>query len=142
MLPENGIGLSPDENTVYAARRRRRGCGRSNCPRPAKSSRDTLYIAAKRQADCGARRLSDFELARGRSLRQCLRGDADLGLYLVIAPDGTLDQKVPTGDRMTTNMVSGGPDMKTAYVPLSGRGQLIAMENWTRPGLKLNFLNK
>jgi gluconolactonase len=31
--------------------------------------------------------------------------------------------------------------LKTAYITLSGKGQLIAMD-WARHGLALNFLNK
>src|SRR5216683_1857248 len=46
------------------------------------------------------------------------------GCISVIAPDGTLVEQVPT-----------------AYITLSGRGELVAMD-WPRPGLPLNFLNK
>ena len=59
----------------------------------------------------------------------------------VIAPGGTLVEQVPTGDRVTTNVAFGGPELKTAYITLSGKGELIAMD-WPRPGLALNFLNK
>jgi len=48
---------------------------------------------------------------------------------------------VPTGDRVTTNIAFGGPDLKTAYITLSGKGELVAID-WARPGLALNFLNK
>ena len=58
-----------------------------------------------------------------------------------IAPDGSVVEQVPTGDRVTTNIAFGGPELKTAYITLSGKGQLIAMD-WARPGLPLNFLNK
>ena len=63
------------------------------------------------------------------------------GCISVIAPDGTLVEQVPTGDRVTTNIAFGGPELKTAYITLSGKGELIAMD-WPRPGLPLNFLNK
>jgi gluconolactonase len=39
---------------------------------------------------------------------------------------------------MTTNICFGGPDLKTAYVTLSGSGRLVALE-WERPGLRLNY---
>jgi gluconolactonase len=48
---------------------------------------------------------------------------------------------VPTGDRVTTNIAFGGSELKTAYITLSGKGELIAMD-WPRSGLPLNFLNK
>jgi gluconolactonase len=63
------------------------------------------------------------------------------GCISVIAPDGTLVEQVPTGDRVTTNIAFGGPGLKTAYITLSGKGELIAMD-WPRGGLPLNFLNK
>ena len=63
------------------------------------------------------------------------------GCISVIAPDGALVEQVPTGNRVTTNIAFGGPELKTAYITLSGKGELIAMD-WARPGLALNFLNK
>jgi len=63
------------------------------------------------------------------------------GCISVIAPDGTIVEQVPTGDRVTTNIAFGGPEPKTAYITLSGKGELIAMD-WARPGLPLNFLNR
>jgi gluconolactonase len=63
------------------------------------------------------------------------------GCISVIAPDGKLVEQVQTGDRVTTNIAFGGPDLKTAYITLSGKGELVAMD-WSRPGLPLNFLNR
>jgi gluconolactonase len=63
------------------------------------------------------------------------------GCITVIAPDGGIVEQVPTGDRVTTNIAFGGPELKTACITLSGKGELVAMD-WARPGLPLNFLNK
>jgi gluconolactonase len=63
------------------------------------------------------------------------------GAITVIAPDGKIVEQVETGDHMTTNIAFGGADLKTAYITLSGKGELVAMD-WPRPGLPLNFLNK
>ena len=41
-------------------------------------------------------------------------------------------------DVYPTNICFGGKDMKTAYITLSGTGQLAAMD-WPEPGLRLNF---
>jgi gluconolactonase len=48
------------------------------------------------------------------------------GCISVIAPNGSIVEQVSTGDRVTTNIAFGGPDLKTAYITLSGKGQLIA----------------
>ncbi len=41
-------------------------------------------------------------------------------------------------DPMVTNICFGGPDMKTAYITLSGTGQLVSMD-WPEPGLPLAY---
>lgn len=38
---------------------------------------------------------------------------------------------------VVTNICFGGPDMRTAFITLSGTGRLISMD-WPEPGLKLN----
>jgi gluconolactonase len=60
------------------------------------------------------------------------------GGVTVISPDGNSVEHIPTPDPVTTNLCFGGPDLRTAYVTLSGTGRLVAME-WPRPGLKLNY---
>jgi gluconolactonase len=55
----------------------------------------------------------------------------------VFSPDGSLVRHVPMPDPLTTNICFGGPDLRTAYVTLSGSGRLVAFE-WERPGLRLN----
>jgi gluconolactonase len=63
------------------------------------------------------------------------------GGITIISPDGARVEHVPMPDPLTTNICFGGPDLKTAYITLSGKGQLVAMD-WPRPGLPLNFLNR
>jgi gluconolactonase len=62
------------------------------------------------------------------------------GGVTVISPKGELLDFIPTGDLLTTNVCFGGPDLKTAYVTLSGTGRLVSTD-WPRPGAKLNYLN-
>ena len=40
-------------------------------------------------------------------------------------------------DPYVTNIAFGGPDMTTAYITVSGRGQLYEAD-WSRPGLRLH----
>ncbi len=58
----------------------------------------------------------------------------------VISPAGELVEFVATDDPFTTNICFGGPDLKTAYITLSGTGRLVKMD-WPRGGAKLNYLN-
>ena len=41
-------------------------------------------------------------------------------------------------DVYTTNICFGGPDLRTAFVTLSGIGQLVSLP-WPEAGLRLNF---
>jgi gluconolactonase len=56
----------------------------------------------------------------------------------VVSPEGELVEFVATPDPFTTNICWGGDDLRTAYVTLSGTGQLAAMR-WPRPGLPLAY---
>ena len=56
----------------------------------------------------------------------------------VISPDGASVEHLPTPDPLTTNICFGGPDLRTAYITLTGLGTLVAMD-WPRPGLKLHY---
>ncbi|ESZ87266.1 MAG: glconolactonase [Blastomonas sp. CACIA14H2] len=58
----------------------------------------------------------------------------------VVSPDGELVEFVATDDPFTTNICFGGPDLKTAYITLSGTGRLVKVD-WPRGGAKLNYLN-
>ena len=60
------------------------------------------------------------------------------GGITVISPDGASMEFIPTGDPLTTNICFGGPDLRTAYITLTGTGKLVAMD-WPRPGLKLHY---
>jgi gluconolactonase len=142
MLPLNGIGLSPDEATVYAAETPTARLWAFDVSAPGEvKPRDVIYRgeSGKPIAGLGGYQMFD-SLAVEASGHVCV-ATLISGCISVIAPDGTVVEQVPTGDRVTTNIAFGGPDLKTAYITLSGKGELIAMD-WPRPGLPLNFLNK
>ena len=58
------------------------------------------------------------------------------GSVSVVAPTGGLIRQVPMPDMFCTNICFGGADLRTAYMTLSGTGQLVAMD-WPEPGLRL-----
>ena len=60
------------------------------------------------------------------------------GGITVISPNGHNIRHIPLPDVYTTNICFGDPDMRTAYVTLSGPGQLVSFQ-WERPGLRLNY---
>ena len=142
MLPANGIGLSPDEKTVYVAetptaRLWAFSVGATGQIVPG----EPIYRGemGKPISGLGGYQMYD-SLAVEASGNVCV-ATLISGCISVIAPDGKLVEQVPTGDNVTTNIAFGGPELKTAYITLSGKGELIAMD-WPRGGLPLNFLNK
>jgi gluconolactonase len=60
------------------------------------------------------------------------------GCVTVISPGGQILRQVMLPDPMVTNLCFGGPDLRTAYVTLSGTGRLVAMD-WPDPGLRLPY---
>ena len=142
VLPANGIGLSPDEKTVYIAETPTARLWAYDIPEPGTvKPRDVIYRGERGKPIAGLGGYQMFDsLAVEASGNVCV-ATLISGCISVIAPDGTLVEQVATGDRVTTNIAFGGPELKTAYITLSGKGQLVAID-WARPGLPLNFLNK
>jgi gluconolactonase len=142
VLSPNGIGLSPDERTLYVAETRGArlwafdivGPGEvRKHPYPSPSGGRQLFQP-------GGRDYKRFDsLAVEASGNVCV-ATLGTGGITVIAPDGELVDFVPMPDTMTTNLCFGGEGLGTAYVTLSASGRLVSLP-WPRPGLPLNFLN-
>ncbi len=56
----------------------------------------------------------------------------------VIAANGGISRQIPMPDPFPTNLCFGGEDRRTAFITLSGRGQLVAMP-WHCEGMTLSF---
>lgn len=142
MLPANGIGLSPDEKTVYVAETPTARLWAYDISAPGEiRPRDVIYRGERGTPIAGLGGYQMFDsLAVEASGNICV-ATLISGCISVIARDGRLVEQIPTGDRVTTNIAFGGPELKTAYITLSGRGELVTMD-WPRGGLPLNFLNR
>ncbi len=131
----NGVGLSPDENVVYAAETDTArlwafdvvGEGEVAARAPGFMAR---YIAGQ------------SEHCYFDSLAVQANGDICVATIIksgitTITPEGKCSH-VGLPDPIVTNIAFGGADMKDAYITLSGTGKLIKAR-WPEPGLKLNF---
>ena len=135
-LTPNGIGLSPDGKTLYVAE--------------TETSRLWSYpIAAP-----GELALQPFPSPNGGRLVHGLPGyqrfdslavEAGGNICVATLVRGGISVFSPAGDLLEfheapegycTNICFGGPDMRTAYITLSGYGQLFEAR-WPRPGLDL-----
>jgi gluconolactonase len=142
LFSANGIGLSPDERKVYAVETPTARVWSYDIASPGEiKPMEALYRNERGVCIAGLGGYQMFDsLALEASGNICV-ATLIKGAISVIAPDGKLIEQVETGDRMTTNICFGGPELRTAFITLSGKGQLVAMD-WPRPGLPLNFLNK
>ncbi|MGC2967753.1 SMP-30/gluconolactonase/LRE family protein [Paraburkholderia aspalathi] len=139
MLTPNGIGLSPDERTLYVAETETTTVWAFDIAGPGKLT-VSPYPTPGRVLWKGSPDFWFDSLAIEESGNICV---ATLfgGCVTVLSPAGELIETREMPDRLTTNICFGGPDLKNAFVTLSGTGRLVEVE-WSRPGLPLNFLNK
>jgi gluconolactonase len=137
IVTANGVGLSPDEKTLYVAETETGRLYSYRITAPGE-------IVAPNPADPGGPLLAQIEgfkrydsLAVEENGNICVAGLTP-GSITVISPEGKEVECIAMPDELPTNICFGDEDMRTAYVTLSGSGRLIRMR-WPRPGLRLNF---
>ena len=137
----NGIGLSPDEKTLYVAETEGGrlfafdivGDGEVKLLPYPESLNGGRYITS----DTGMRRYDSLAVEAGGNV--CV-ATLFTGGITVASPDGGTVEFVETGDGYTTNICFGGENLQKAYITLSWQGLLVECD-WPRVGLPLNFLN-
>ena len=132
----NGIGLSPDEKTLYVA----------ETPTGRLYAFDLVgpgQIGGRRVVGAGPS-APPLGLALCDSL--CVDGEGNIIVATLVnggltsfAPNGSKAEHTPCPDILTTNACFAGPDLRTLYVTLSTTGKMIAFDNWPTKGLKLAF---
>jgi gluconolactonase len=138
ILSPNGVGLSPDERTVYVADTEMARLWAFDVEAPGVIRKHPF------PSPHGGRCLGGIgEFCRFDSLAVEASGNICVatlvtGKITVFAPDGRVVREVAMPDSHPTNICFGGPDLRTAYVTLSGNGELAALP-WPEPGLRLNF---
>ena len=126
-LSYNGIGISPDMTTVYAA-----------------DTYSARLWAVDRRAELQTPRLvgtapgpvfldSLAMTAAGNVCVAAVTGSA----MATFTPGGEVTM-TPVADRLVTNIAFGGEDMMYAYLTFSGHGTLVKAR-WHEPGMKLVY---
>ena len=140
LITPNGIGLSPDEKTLYAPETDagkvwawpvlgRGELGKEPWPSP----HGGRYLNGIR----GYQRYDSLAVEANGNICVATMGYGEPGPGIsVFAPDGEFLEFHKAPEFYCTNIAFGGPDMRTAYITLSGYGRLVAAE-WPRPGLRL-----
>ena len=138
ILTPNGIGLSPNEETLYVASTESAQLWAFDLVGPGQ-------IARRGFPSPNGGRLLYNQAGYQRYDSLAVDGDGNIcvatlitGHITVVSPAGSLVRQVALRDPYTTNICFGGPGLRTAFITLSGKGQLIAM-TWPLPGLRLNF---
>jgi gluconolactonase len=136
MLTPNGVGLSPDERTLYVAETHTSRVWAFAIERPGVLAPATsLFDAGSVLGPLPGYQLLD-SLAVEASGKVCVATLVNGGIT-VFDPKGGFEH-VPVPDPLTTNICFGGPDLQTAFITASSSGKLYKCR-WPRPGLKLAF---
>jgi len=125
----NGIALSPDGRTLYAAETFSARIWAWDVTGPgqlAHAPRNLLGGTGRLVAGLGGFQLCDS-----------MAVDAEGNLHVatipngisVISPDGRLLEQIAMPERIATNICFGGPKLRTAYVTLSSTGRVVAFES-------------
>jgi gluconolactonase len=141
MITPNGVGLSPDERTLYVADTEAARLWAFDLVAPG------IIQRAPFPSPHGGRCLVTMPgLCRFDSLAVEASGHIAVttmltGAITVFTPTGQIVRSVEMPDTHPTNLCFGGADMKTAFITLSRKGDLVSMA-WPEPGLRLNFHDK
>jgi gluconolactonase len=138
MMTPNGIGLSPDEETLYVAETEAARLWAFDIAEPGVVKKAPWPSPHGGRCIAGMGGYQRFDsLAVQEDGRVCVATLINGGIT-VISPDGRHVEHHPTGDPMTTNICFGGSGRKTAFLTLSWSGRLVAAD-WPSAGLRLNY---
>jgi gluconolactonase len=134
----NGIGLSPDEKTLYYAETATGRVWSFKIVGPGQIEREPFpsphggkFVGSVP----GYRLLDSLAVEEGGNI--CVGTLMDGGVT-VFSPSGEIIETFSYPDFLVTNLCFGGIDMRTAFVTLSATGRLVKTR-WPRSGLRPNF---
>lgn len=143
LISPNGVGLSPDERTVYMADTMTGRLWALEIESPGKLAPLPPLSQGRVVATLPNYQLLD-SLAVEAGGKVCVATIINGGIT-VFDPAGEeafgkpgVVEHFPLPDLLTTNICFGGEDMRDAWFTCSGTGCLYKAR-WPRPGLKLNF---
>jgi gluconolactonase len=136
ILTPNGIGLSPDGKILYVAETETARLWAWDVLAPGVVGKAPFPSPHGGRLMVGLGGFQRFDsLAVDGAGNVCVATLVN-GSVSVVAPEGGLVRQVAMPDMFCTNICFGGSDLRTAYMTLSGTGQLVAMD-WDGSGLRL-----
>ena len=141
-MTPNGIGLSPDEKTLYVAETEGGKLYSYNIIGNGEVEKilfpDSTNGGLLLNKEGGVKRFDSLALESNGNI--CVATLLNGGIS-VISPSGELVEFVNFEDPYITNICFGSHKLKTAFITASYEGLLLEVD-WNREGLPLNFLNK
>jgi len=142
LITANGIGLSPDERTLYVSETALRNVWAFDIIGPGQIKRTAWPPSANGGSLVvglpGYNRLDSMAIDSAGNI--CVASLINGGIWEISA-DGASQRHLPLPDHFTTNICFGGDDMCDAFVTLSASGLLVKIR-WPRPGHPLAYLNR
>ncbi|BCW88805.1 Lactonase drp35 [Alphaproteobacteria bacterium SO-S41] len=140
IMAPNGVGLSPDEKTVYYAETLSGRLFKSAIAKPGQLAVAKGAIPGGTMVGAPDSHVYFDSLAVQADGSVCVATILQGGITTFVPATGKskLTSLAQFGDLLVTNIAFGGKGMKTAYITLSGTGKLLKMD-WAKAGLKLNF---
>ena len=134
----NGISLAPDGKVLYVAETETARLSAFDIVAPGVVRKHPFPSPHGGRTLCGLPGLQYFDSLAVEAGGNVCVGTLLTGYITVVSPDGAIVRQVKVPDTYPTNICFGGAGLKTAYITLSGRGELVAMD-WPEPGLALNY---
>jgi len=135
LFSPNGVGLSPDENVVYAADTQLGRLWAFDVLNPGELVPPAGFAPGRVICNLPGYQLLD-SLAVEAGGKVCVATIINGGITAFDPTGETEHFAVP--DLVCTNICFGGADMRDAWITASSTGKLFKVR-WPRPGLKLNF---
>ena len=138
LITPNGVGLSPDGDMLYVSETETGRVWSFPVTAPGVLAKQPWPSPAGGRflgGPQGYQRFDSMAIEEGGNV--CVASLVRGGIS-VFAPDGGLVEFWEAPEPYCTNIAFGGPDMRRAYVTLSGYGRLIEVD-WPRAGLKLAY---
>ncbi len=135
LISPNGVGLSPDEKTVYVADTHLGRLWAFDLSGPGDMPVYDLFSPGRVVCNLPGYQLLD-SLAVEAGGKVCVATIINGGIT-AFDPDGTTEHYA-FPDLVVTNICFGGADMRDAWITCSSTGKLFK-SRWPRPGLKLNY---
>jgi gluconolactonase len=135
-ISPNGVGLSPDQKTVYWSDSMLQRLWALPLEAPGQAAPETGHFSGRVVVNLPGLQWFD-SMAVEEGGKVCV-GTLFSGGIMTVDPDSGAFEHTAFPDPITTNICFGGPDMRDAWVTCSATGRLYKCR-WPRPGLKLAF---